>query len=201
MHACVCHFFVVPLRSQRLTPNHKQPMKTKFTLLAVVAMLLISCGLQKPLTDEQYAKAVRKDMPFKVSELKLLKPVVYSFSCNGYVDLLPDYEVDKEGSMIVWRTTYVSMRQKQSDQVIWRDIVVSKRHQRVLCIDRLLKDDKTFGYVYVLQGETKKCPQGYHWEVSDHRLMLSVAAIFEDMTEMSINLLNATIGTQETDKQ
>ncbi|MCR5050706.1 MAG: hypothetical protein K6A36_06430 [Paludibacteraceae bacterium] len=164
-------------------------MKTKFTLLAVVAMLLISCGLQKPLTDEQYAKAIRNDMPFRVAELTLLKPDIYTFSCDGYVDLLPDYEVNEEGDMVVWRTSFVSMRQRQSPQVIWRDVVISKRHQRVLCIDRLLRDDKTFGYVYVLQGETKACPKGYHWDVADHRLMLSVAAIFRDMTDMSLEQL------------
>lgn len=50
-------------------------------------------------------------------------------------------------------------------------------------------DGKTFGYVYVLQGEKKQIPNGFHWDVTDQRHMLNVVPILEEQTELSVELL------------
>jgi len=161
----------------------------KLIALALTALGFVSCGIQKPLTDAQYAQSVQKDLPFAVSEFKQVKQDVYAFKCEKYVDLFPDYEVDNEGTLMIWRTTFGQTHTTQPSQFIWRNIVIDKRNRRVLCIDRLLKDGKTFGYVFVLQGETKNIPNGYHWDVTDQRHMLNVAPILEEQTELSIELL------------
>ena len=161
----------------------------KLITLTLAAMLFVACGTQKPLTEAQYEQSVRKDIPFAVSEFKQVKPYVYAFKCDKYVDLLPDYEVDNEGTSMIWRTTFCSTHTSQPQQYIWRNIVINKRSCRVLCIDRLLKDGKTFGYVYVLQGETKQLPNGFHWDVTDQRHILIVAPILEEQTDLSIELL------------
>lgn len=158
-------------------------------IIIVLTLLFTACGVQKPLTEEQCTQAIRKDMPFSVTEFKPVKPDVYSFLCDKYISMLPDYEVDNEGASIVWRTTFAATHDKQPTSVIWRNIIVNKKQCRILCIDRLLKDGKTFGYVYVLQGETKAIPNGYHWDVTDQRLMLNVAPILETQTELSVKLL------------
>lgn len=163
-------------------------MKRLFFILAAV-ICMAGCGSQKPLTDAQYEQSVRSDMPFAVSEFKQVKPNVYAFKCNTYVGLLPDYEVDNEGASMIWRTTFALTHAAQPARYIWRNIVINKKNCRVLCIDRLLKDGKTFGYVYVLQGETKQIPNGFHWDVTDQRLMLNVAPILTEQTELSIELL------------
>lgn len=167
-------------------------MKKLFTL-ALAATMLAACGIQKPLTEAQYEQSVRKDIPFAVSEFKQVKPEVYAFKCDKYVDLLPDYEVDNEGTLMIWRTTFGSTHSAQPQQYIWRNVVINKRNCRVLCIDRLLKDGKTFGYVYVLQGETKNLPNGFHWDVTDQRHMLNVAPILEEQTELSVELLKTLL--------
>ena len=158
-----------------------------FILLA--AFCLAACGSQKPLTDAQYEQNIRRSMPFAVSEFRQLKPEVYTFKCNTYVTLLPDYEVDNEGALMIWRTTFKSANSAQSPQCIWRNIVIDKHNCRVLCIDRLLKDNKTFGYVYVLQGETKNIPNGFHWDVTDPRHMLNVAPVLTEQAEWSVEVL------------
>ena len=56
-------------------------------------MCFAACGVQKPLTDAQYEQSVRKDIPFAVSEFRQVKPDVYAFKCDKYVELLPDYDV------------------------------------------------------------------------------------------------------------
>ena len=161
----------------------------KLIILALAAIGFAACGTQKPLTDAQYEQSVRQDLPFAVSEFRQVKPDVYAFKCDKYVDLLPDYEVDDEGASMIWRTTFEPTHIAQPSQYIWRNLVIDKKNCRVLCIDRLLKNGKTFGYVYVLQGETKQIPNGYHWDVTDQRHMLNVAPILEEQTELSVELL------------
>lgn len=158
-------------------------------ILALAVLCFAACGTQKPLTDAQYEQSVRREMPFAVSEFKQVKQDVYAFKCDKYVGLLPDYEVDDEGASIIWRTTFEPTHTAQPAQYIWRNIVIDKKNCRVVCIDRVLKDGKTFGYVYVLQGETKQIPNGFHWDVTDQRHMLNVAPILEEQTELSVELL------------
>ena len=165
----------------------------KLITIVLAALCFASCGTQKPLTDVQYEQSVRKDMPFAMTEFKQVKPDVYAFKCNTYVDLLPDYEVDNEGAPMIWRTTFEPTHTVQPPQFIWRNVVINKRNCRILCIDRLLKDGKTFGYVYVLQGETKNIPDGFHWDVTDQRHMLNVAPILTDQTKLSVELLNTLL--------
>ena len=167
-------------------------MKKLFTL-ALAATMLAACGIQKPLTEAQYEQSVRKDIPFAVCEFKQIKPDVYAFKCDRYVDLLPDYEVDNEGTSMIWRTTFEQSRTAQPQQYIWRNLVIDKHNCRVVCVDRLLKDGKTFGYVYVLQGETKNSPNGFHWDVTDQRHMLNVAPIIEEQTDLSVELLKTLL--------
>ena len=165
----------------------------KIIILALAAIGFVACGIQKPLTEAQYAQSVQKDMPFAVREFKPVKPDTYAFKCDRYVDMLPDYEVDNEGASMIWRTTFAPTHTSQPAQYIWRNIVINKKNCRVLCIDRLLKDGKTFGYVYVLQGETKTIPNGFHWNVTDQRHMLNVAPILDEQMELSVELLKTLV--------
>ena len=152
-------------------------------------LMFIACRVQQPMSSERFAQDVQRDMPFKTSELKIVNEHAYSFKCDNYVALLPDYEVDAEGACMVYRTTFMSTHDKQPANVIWRNIVINRKAKRVLCIDRFVKDGKTFGYVYFMQTGTKQYSNGCHWDVSDHRLMLNVAGAIEDMTSLSITQL------------
>ena len=130
-------------------------------------------------------------MPFRTSELKAVNEYTYSFTCDRNVSLLPDYEVDSAGISMIYRTTFTSAVKQQPANVIWRNIIINYKAKRVLCIDRFVKDGKTFGYVYFMQAETKQYSdtQTFHWDVSDHSLMLSVSNAIEAMASLSITQL------------
>ena len=72
----------------------------RFTYILFILCCLYSCKTQQPTTGTQFAADVQRDMPFKTSELKVVNEHTYSFRCDNYVDLLPDYEVDLEAH--VW---------------------------------------------------------------------------------------------------
>ena len=159
--------------------------------------LLCACRVQQPMSSERFAKDVREDVPFKMVAMDTVPNHngVYAFRCDGYVNWLPDYEVDAEGAVIGYRTTFMPSHEKQPANVIWRNIVINKNDKRVLCIDRLLKGGRTFGYIYVLQSETKAYSDEntYHWDVSDHRLLINVAGAIEYMSDLSVTTLKTML--------
>ena len=162
-------------------------------VVLLLPLILVACCVQQPMSSERFAQDVQSDIPFKVSAMNSVPnhDGVYAFRCENKVDLLPDYEVDAEGAVMVYRTTFAPAHEKQPSNVIWRNIIINHKAKRVLCIDRLVHNGKTSGYVYVLQAETKDYSgeQTCHWDVSDHRLMLNVAGAIEEMTSLSITQL------------
>lgn len=153
-------------------------------------LALIACRVQQPMSSERFAQDVQRDIPFKVNTLNSVPNHngVYAFRCENQVDWLPDYEIDAEGAQMIYRTTFAPTHDKQPANVIWRNIVINHKAKRVLCIDRLIQNGKTFGYVYVLQSETKAYSDEntYRWDVSDQRLLLNVAGTIEYMTSLSV---------------
>ena len=162
-------------------------------ILIFLPLLFMACRVQQPMSSERFAQDVQSDIPFKVSAMNSVPnhDGVYAFRCENQVDLLPDYEVDAEGVVMVYRTTFAPTHEKQPANVIWRNIVINHKAKRVICIDRLVYNGKTSGYIYVLQSETKE--YGYentvHWDVSDHRLLLNVAGAIEHMSSLSVTQL------------
>ena len=165
----------------------------KRVILIFLPLLFMACRVQQPMSSERFAQDVQGDMPFKVSAMNSVPNHngVYAFRCENQVDLLPDYEVDAEGVVMVYRTTFAPTHEKQPANVIWRNIVINRKAKRVLCIDRLVHSGKTSGYIYVLQSETKEYSDEntFHWDVSDPRLLLNVAGAIEHMSSLSVTQL------------
>ena len=168
----------------------------KRIILIFLPLIFVACRVQQPMSSERFAQDVQRDMPFKVSAMNSVPnhEGVYAFRCEDQVNLLPDYEVDAEGAVMVYRTTFAPTHEKQPVNVIWRNIVINRKAKRVLCIDRLVHNGKTCGYVYVLQSETKvySDENTFHWDVSDQRLLLNVAGAIEHMSSLSVTQLELT---------
>ena len=164
-------------------------------IIFLLPLLLIACRVQQPISSERFAQDVRSDIPFKVSTMNSVPnhTGIYAFRCENQVDLLPDYEVDAEGAVMVYRTTFAPTHEKQPANVIWRNIINHKA-KCVLCIDRLVHSGKTSGYIYVLQSETKEYSDEntFHWDVSDQRLLLNVAGAIEHISSLSVTQLELT---------
>lgn len=77
-------------------------------------LVLLACRVQQPISSERFAQDIQSDIPFKVSALSAVPnhTCVYSFRCDQVVDLLPDYEVDAEGALMGYRTTFVPTHAK-----------------------------------------------------------------------------------------
>ena len=169
-------------------------MMNRVLFFISMAFALCSCAVQRATTSEEFVRDVQKDLPFKVSGLKAVSnhDNTYSFRSDGYISLLPDYEVDSEGASMIYQTTFAPTHHTQPSNVIWRNIVINRKAKRVLCIDRLIQNGRTFGYVYVLQSETARYSDSgtFHWDVSNPKLLLNVSDAIEGMSEFSVVTLN-----------
>ena len=175
-----------------LTLQEKHKMKQRI-LFSFLPLIFIACRVQQPMSSERFAQDVQSDIPFKVSVLTSVPhhDGVYAFRCENQVDVMPDYEVDAEGAVMIYRTTFAPTHEKQPENVIWRNIIINHKAKRVLCIDRMIQNGKTSGYIYVLQSETKAYSDEntFHWDVSDQRLLLNVAGAIEHMSSLSVTQL------------
>ena len=94
-------------------------MKQQIVVL-LLPLLFVACRAQQPMSSERFAQDVQSDMPFKVSAMNSVPnhDGVYSFRCENQVDMLPDYEVDAEGAVMVYRTTFAPTHARARKWVI-----------------------------------------------------------------------------------
>ena len=155
--------------------------KSKVWLLPLI--ILAGCQTKNISEAQRLETSFRKELPFRIDSLRWFDGVdmaTYQFANQDYVTTLPDAEIGLDGDVSVYRTFDFQKASRQAEDKVWRNVVVSKKNQRIICIDRYLRDGRTQGFVYVLQSETKKFPTlgQYHWDVSDpHNIESAGAAL------------------------
>ena len=134
--------------------------------------MFAGCQTKNMTEAERFDASVRRELPFAVDSLRWLDGVdmaTYQFACKYYIATPPDAFIGMDGELNVYKTSLFDKPTLQTEDVVWRNVVVSKKNQRIICIDRYLRNGRTKGFVYVLQSETKQFPTLglYHWDVSD----------------------------------
>ena len=169
---------------------------TKQLFGAAVLFLLLVAGCQTSRLSEsqRFEASVRKELPFRVDSMRRVSGtdfVTFQFSNQEYISALPDAEIGSKGSLSVYKTFFQEMPTRQSEDKIWRNVVVSRKNQRIICIDRYLKEGKTNGYIYVLQSESEQYPTygRCHWDVSDSHNIESVGMYLQNLRELAVKRL------------
>ena len=166
-------------------------MTKKKLLLGTAASVLVfltGCQTNNISEAQRFEASIRKELPFRIDSLCWFDGVdmaTYQFASQDYIQALPDAEIGMNGEWSVYRTFDFQNASRQTEDKVWRNVVVSKKNQRIICIDRYLRDGRTQGYVYVLQYETKKYPTlgQYHWDVSDPHNIEPAGAALEHIRE------------------
>ncbi len=159
---------------------------------ALVLIILAGCQTNSISETQRFEASIRKELPFHIDSLRWFDGVdmaTYQFANQDYVTTLPDAEIGMNGDVSVYRTFDYQKASRQAEDIIWRNVVVSKKNQRIICIDRYLRDGRTKGYVYVLQSESKKYPSlgTYHWDVSDPHNIESAGAALDHLRKLTIS--------------
>ena len=149
-------------------------MKNDTTIFALLLLVLIMAGCKtNRLTErERFERSVLKELPFSVDSMSWLTCgdlPTFRFANAEYANARPDAEIRPDGDYWVCNMFDAEPIVHQKEENIWRNVLVSRKHQRVVCIDRYLRKGRTMGYCYILQSERKEYPTygTFHWDVSD----------------------------------
>ena len=168
--------------------KERERMKKLIGLITLMATW-VGCSTTHPTEEQRLLKSVRRELPFKVDALNRIGESTYQFESKQYISTPPDYLIDNEGELYVFRTTIPEPATEQQKQQIWRNLVVSKRNHRVVCIDRVRTSAGTEGRLYLMQTESPQYPTlagVYHWDVADERNLQMVGNTLNDYLQQSL---------------
>ena len=168
-------------------------MKNDTTIFALLLLVLIMAGCKtNRLTErERFERSVLKELPFSVDSMSWLTcgdlPTL-RFANAEYADARPDAEIRPDGDYWVCNMFDAEPIVHQKEENIWRNVLVSRKHQRVVCIDRYLRKGRTMGYCYILQSERKEYPTygTFHWDVSDSHNIEMVGTMLDNLKELAL---------------
>lgn len=166
-------------------------MNKRYVLYALAAIMFAGCQTKSVTETERFDASVRRELPFAVDSLCWLGGVdmaTYQFACRDYVATPPDAFIGQDGALNVYNNFLFETPTRQTGDMVWRNVVVSKKNQRIICIDRYLSEGRTRGFVYVLQSETKRFPTLglYHWDVSNSHNIEMVGGILEHLRKLTL---------------
>ena len=164
-----------------------------YTVFALTALVIALAGCRSSRMTEQqrFERSVLKGFPFSVDSISWLTSgdfPTFKFANAEYTDVSPDAEIHPNGDYWVCNMFDAEQSLHQSEENIWRNVLVSRRKQRVVCIDRYLRGGRTVGYCYVLQSERKEYPTygTLHWDVSDSRNIEMVGEMLDDLKGLAL---------------
>lgn len=168
-------------------------MKNDTTIFALLLLVLIMAGCKtNRLTErERFERSVLKELPFSVDSMCWLtcgELPTFRFANAEYADARPDAEIRPDGDYWVCNMFDAEPIVHQKEENIWRNVLVSRKHQRVVCIDRYLRKGRTMGYCYILQSERKEYPTygTFHWDVSDSHNIEMVGTMLDNLKELAL---------------
>lgn len=160
----------------------------KVILTIVLSSLLFACGSAKLTEEQRMQNEIRRDIPFQLDSLKSINNDCWSFVSNSIITVEPDYEIRNNSSLWVYHTFFDGPKQAQQPNIVWRNLFIKKRKHRIICVDRVLKDKKTKGIIYILQSRNKSYAScgHYNWDVTRLEHLELVGSILEDIKDLTL---------------
>ena len=159
--------------------------------LTILVIVLAGCRSSRMTELQRFERSILKELPFSVDTISWLTPSdfpTFKFANAEYIDASPDAEIRPDGDYWVCNMFDVEQILHQTEENIWRNVLVSRKNQRVVCIDRYLRGGRTVGYGYVFQSERKEYPTygTLHWDVSDSRNIEMVGVMLDDLKGLAL---------------
>ena len=115
----------------------------------MLAMTLMGCKTKYITEQQRFERSVLKELPFSVDSVSWLASgdlPTFSFFNAEYVHASPDAEIRPDGDYWICNMFDAEPLTHQKEENIWRNVLVSRKNQRVVCIDRYLQQGRTRGH-------------------------------------------------------
>ncbi len=148
----------------------------------IILLCLVACNTPRPLTQDDYDLSIRNNMPFEVDSFYRIHDGYYGFYTNHEKHVPPQYVLKPDGAFHLMTRHLSSKTDLQRVDEIWRNINVLPQDGRIVCTDRIVKNGKYRGFVYVMQEEGS--PFGnYHWDVTEPSNMQFASRILDSFLD------------------
>lgn len=166
-------------------------MNYKIFALSILLTVFAGCRSSRMTELQRFERSVLKELPFSVDSISWLTSgdfPTFRFANTEYIGACPDAEILPDGDYWVCNMFDAERPLHQTEENIWRNVLVSRKNQRVVCIDRYLRGERTVGYCYVFQSERKEYPTygTLHWDVSDSRNIEMVGVMLDGLKGLAL---------------
>ena len=163
----------------------------KIFALSILLTVFAGCRSSHMTELQRFERSVLKELPFSVDSISWLTSgdfPTFRFANTEYIGASPDAEIRPDGDYLVCNMFDAERPLHQTEENIWRNVLVSRKNQRVVCIDRYLRGKRTVGYCYVFQSERKEYPTygTLQWDVSDSRNIEMVGVMLDDLKGLAL---------------
>ena len=147
---------------------------------------------------KRFVESILADLPFRPDSLCFIyRDDVLLLQTDQPIRLAPDYAIYADSVTINLHGDVYQPEAVQRADIVWRNIFVSRRHHRIICLDRFHIGNRYFCVAYVVQSRCRQLRRwavddwfGFPaWDVSDPRNMQSAAWYLQHWGDCSVQIL------------
>ena len=141
----------------------------------------------------KYLTDVVKNIPLNVKSIEAIladEYLILSIEPNNTWG--PDYVRRTDGAILTVQANPVpSLVQPQGE--LWRNLIINKSKHQIIVVDRLIKNDRHYAIVYILQSESKSSPysRNTQYDITSPRNIQTVGTWLEGLMKTSIKALES----------
>ncbi len=150
-----------------------------------------------PYCKDYIASAISK-IPVTIDSLEfVLADRFVVFMPNVLSRWLPDYVCQSDGAEFVVEANPRATSVQPHDE-IWRNFIFDDKRHRILVVDRLVKNGKHLGIIYIIQGEDRHVPfsANFHYDVTARRNIQPVGEHMRALLNITIAASTSHVSTR-----
>ena len=143
----------------------------------------------------KYLSDVVKQIPLEIDSINvILADQFLILTIDAANEWEPDYVRQADGMVMTVQAIPVNTLKQPHDE-LWRNLIINKSKHQIIVVDRLIRNDKHYALVYVLQSNSKGSPftRTIQYDITNPRNIQSVGTLIDGMMNISVNALESNV--------
>ena len=143
----------------------------------------------------RYLSEVVKQIPLEIDSINvILADQFLILTINAASKWEPDYIRQADGMVMTVEANPINTLIQPEDE-LWRNLIINKSKHQIIIVDRLIKDDRHYALVYVLQSDAKGSPvtRCIQYDITNPRNIQSVGTLTDGIMNISVKALESKV--------
>ena len=149
----------------------------------------------------KYFTDVLKQIPLKIDSVEAILADQYLIlSTSATSAWEPDYVRRADGAVLTVQANPVQSLRQPHDE-LWRNLIINKSKHQIIVVDRLIRNNRHYAIVYVLQSESKSSllVRNIQFDITCERNIQSTGTMLESLMDKSIDALQNEVQVMSYD--